>query len=133
MATLTRLPPLRELVTPFLGQPYAEDECWRLVLDLLQAGGFDTVASDPLQAIQQVVELWFCDDPRDPLALVQPWDWYLLTRRGHPQAGAPIQHIGLVVDTTTFVHSRRGVGVCVEPLLRWRPKLVQLARLRCLE
>ena len=29
-----------------------------------------------------------------------------------------------------MVHVRQRVGVCVEPIRRWKPKLVQIVRLR---
>ena len=129
---LASMPHLATLVEPFLTRSYAEDQCWQFVLDLLRAGGFTDIAADPVQAVQQVTEVWFWDDPRDPLPLLQPWDWYLLTKDGRPEDGTPIGHIGLVMDDYLFVHVRRRMGVCTDPLYRWRHKLVQVARLRCL-
>lgn len=120
-------PPIRPLLATFLGRPYGPQECWRLVCELMHAGGFLDVATDPLEAIEQVQEVWFVGDHRDPLTLVQPWDWWLLRKFG-PAVG----HIGMVVDGAHLVHAGRPVGVCLEPLKRWRPRLVQIARLRCL-
>jgi hypothetical protein len=120
-------PPMVPLIEPFLGKPYGEHECWRLVCELLHAGGFVDVPDDPIQAIEAVSEVWFRDDPRDPLTLVQPWDWWLMPREG-PLVG----HIGLVVDAVKFIHVRLKGGVCLEPMQRWRTRLIQLARLRCL-
>jgi hypothetical protein len=127
-AILTRLPNLRAIAQDFLGQPYAVDDCWRLVLDLLHAGGFGDYRDKPGEAIQQVAEVWFWDDPRNPLTLIQPWDWVLLTKIGKPERGAAVGHIGLVVDDLTFVHVGSKVGVVIEPLQRWRARFVQLAR-----
>jgi len=120
-------PPLGSLIEPFLDKPYGKDDCWKLVCDLLHAGGFLAVPDDPMQAIEAVSEIWFCDDPRDPLTLVQPWDWWLM-----PRTGRLVGHIGLVVDEVKFIHVRLKGGVCLEPMQRWRTRLIQLARLRCL-
>src|SRR5262245_19173276 len=120
-------PPLCPLLDTFLGRPYGPQECWRLVYELMQAGGFLEVNADPLEAISQVQEVWFTGDARDPLMLVQPWDWWLLRKFG-PAVG----HVAVVVDHESLVHAGRPMGVCLEPLRRWRPRLVQIARLRCL-
>jgi hypothetical protein len=132
MASVIRIPNLQDIAAAFIGRPYAEEQCWQLVYDLLQAGGFADVATEPAQAIAQVAEIWFCDDSRNPLGLLQPWDWLLFAKTGMPRAGAPVGHVGLVVDESTCIHVRPGLGACLEPLRRMRPKLVQVARLRCL-
>jgi hypothetical protein len=132
MASVVTIPKLRPLAEDFLGRPYAAQECWRLVHELLQMGGFCDAASTRNEVIGQVAEIWWVDDPRDPLSLVQPWDWYLLAPRGVPVADAAVGHIGLVIDAKDFVHARDKVGVCIEPLARWRRRLLQVARLRCL-
>lgn len=126
------LPDLHRLVTPMLGRPYAELDCWGLTRELLRQGGFPELAEDLARVTEYVREVWYCDEVTDPLALVQPWDWYLLAHHGDPQTGAWINHIGLVVNGTHFVHTRRRLGVCLEPLQRWRFKLIQVARMRCL-
>jgi hypothetical protein len=126
--TTTAWPNLRELAQDFYARPYAEGDCWRLVCELLEAGGFGRVAHDPLEAVKLVQELWFQGDPRDPLLLVQPWDWFLLRK---PRQGPAVRHVGLVVDPVHMIHVATQ-GVRIEPLRRWRSWLVQLARLRCL-
>lgn len=130
-AALRTFPNLRALAQDFLGHPYREGECWQLVRDLLQAGGLGSYQTNPEQALADVDEIWFWDDVRDPLTLTQPWDWFLVTKRGAPDAGAPIGHIGLVVDDEHWVHVAKA-GVCIDSMRRWRHKLVQLARLRAL-
>ncbi len=132
MPSVVRIPNLHDIAAAFIGRPYADEQCWQLVHDLLQAGGFTDVAAEPAQAIAKVAEVWFCDDPRNPLGLLQPWDWLLLAKQGKPSNGAPVGHVGLVVDESTFIHVRPGCGACIEPLRRMRPKLIQVARLRCL-
>jgi hypothetical protein len=121
------LPDLRVLAQDFYERQYGEWECWRLVHELLQAGGFLDVAADVHDAVQSVQELWFQDDPRDPLTLVQPWDWFLM-RHDTPA----VQHPGLVVDQLGMIHVHRHAGVRIEPMRRYRHRLVQVARLRCL-
>jgi hypothetical protein len=85
------------------------------------------VGADPLDAMRSVQEVWFQDDPRDPLTLVQPWDWFLMR-----YDGPAVQHPALVVDAHDLIHLHRKAGVTIEPMRRWRHRLVQLARLRCL-
>lgn len=119
---------LRELAQPFFDRPYAEGECWHLLLDLMDAGGFGRLSAAPIEAVKQVQELWFQDDPRDPLVLVAPWDWVLLRK---PGKGPAVRHVGLMVDASDMIHVR-AEGVRIEPLRRWQGWLVQLARLRVL-
>jgi hypothetical protein len=127
--TTTAWPNIRELAQPFFDRHYADGDCWRLVVDLMEAGGFGRLDGDPVKAVRQVQEVWFQDDPRDPLTLVQPWDWYLLRQ---PHEGPAVRHIGVVLDAREFIHVRRGQGVRIEPLRRWVQWLLQIARLRVL-
>lgn len=124
------LPDLRALVNPILGAPYEQYTCWHLVRHLVREGfGFD-MAEEPQRAATAFIELWYRGDTPDPLALVQPWDVVILAGQAHLPVST---HVGLALDAVSFVHARdQGVGVVVEPLRRWRPKLLQLARLRSL-
>ena len=122
-----RLPDLRLLAQDFYGRQYGQFECWRLIHELLQAGGFLHVGATVLEAVRSVQEVWFQDDPRDPLALVHPWDWFLLH---NPRIAG--QNICLVVDQMDLIHLHRHAGVRIEPMRRYRHQLVQVARLRCL-
>lgn len=127
MVDASTIPDLRALVTPLLGAPYAQWPCYALGRHLFQAGWGVTLDEDPQRAARAIVEVWYRGDARDPLPLVQPWDFYILARHG-----VLSDHVGLVVDTQYFVHTRRRTGVCLELLRRWEPKLLQLARLRIL-
>jgi hypothetical protein len=121
----TTMPDIRACIDPILGAPYEEYRCWNLARYLMQTGlGLDIVA-EPLRAAEQLSEIWFEGDPRDPLSLVQPWDLFVMVRHGDIT-----EHVGVVVDAQALVHTRLRTGVVVEPLQRWRPKLLQLARLR---
>lgn len=121
-------PALLPHVDAILGAPYEQFPCWTLARHLMQVGlGLDIVA-DPQRAATQLSEVWFEGDPRDPLTLVQPWDLFIMVRHG-----VVSEHVGLVVDSETLVHTRRTTGVVLEPLQRWKSKLLQLARLRMLE
>lgn len=126
MASVARLPNIRDLAQDFYAKQYAEEACWRLVHELLQAGGFLDVDADPLEAVKSVRQVWWQDDPRDPFTLVQPWDWFLM-RREHPW----VNHPALVVDSMELIHVHKA-GVRIEPMRRYRHRLMQLARLRCL-
>jgi len=133
------LPDLHALVDPLIdarvsyddfvsqyGRP-GEDGCYGLVRHLYTVGLQVDLEADPEVALRQLVEIWGPRDPRDPLTLVQPWDAYILAT-AHPWS----DHVGVVMDALTFVNVRRRTGVVRERLHTWRPKLVQLARLRML-
>lgn len=118
------IPDILALVDPLLGLPYAQYDCWQLVRKLyLEGWGIDFEA-DPAAAIHQVQEIWFEDEDGDPLALVQPWDLVIFRTRAMASG-----HVGIMVDERQFVHERR-TGLCLEPLVRWRARLMQIARLR---
>jgi hypothetical protein len=123
-----RLPNIRELVDPLLGTSYEAYDCWGLVRRLLIEGFALDIAEQPTQAATIMGEIWFRGDERNPLTLVQPWDLYICCERDDRPWST---HVGLVVDETTFVHARTAAtGVAIERLRRWRPKLLQVARLR---
>lgn len=127
MAVVQTIPNLKALVAPLLGAPYAEWHCYTLVRHLFDVGFALHLEEDPRQAAHALVEVWYQGDVQDPLSLVQPWDVYVLARHGLVS-----DHVGLVIDAQSFVHTRRRIGVCIEPLSRWASKCVQLARLRIL-
>ena len=131
----TPLPDIAPMVTPLIGLPYehfqlpgssgASNACWGLVRHLLKEGfGFD-LATDATSAAERFAEVWYRGDATDPWDVLQPWDALVFATRG------PLSdHVGLVVEPTRMVHVRQRVGVCVEPTQRWKPKLVQIVRLR---
>ena len=123
--TSVALPDLAAIVDPLLGRPYAEYDCWRLVRHLFEAGWGIALDDDPALAIQQVEEIWCIGDDADPLTLVHPWDVLVFRTRGMASS-----HVGIMVNEAQFVHTRQRNGVCLEWLQRWRPRLLQLARLR---
>lgn len=127
MPEVSAVPDLTAIITPILGEPYAQWDCFRLVRHLIYEGFGMDLDEDPQQAVKAIVEVWYRGDARDPLTLLQPWDCWILATKGLYS-----DHVGIVVDTQHFVHTRRRTGVCVEPLLRWKSKLLQLARLRML-
>lgn len=131
------LPDIQALVAPMLGLPYehfqlpgppaAANACWGLCRELFRLGfGFD-LATDATSAAERFAEVWYRGDARDPFTILQPWDGLVLATRGLLS-----DHVGLIVEPTLMVHVRRRVGVCVEPIRRWKPKLVQIVRLRSL-
>jgi hypothetical protein len=123
-----RLPNIRELVDPLLGTSYETFDCWQLVRNLLIQGFGLDIAEQPNQAALLMQEVWFRGDPREPLALTQPWDLYITCEcEDRPWS----THVGLVIDDQAFVHARVATtGVAIERMRRWRPKLLQIARLR---
>lgn len=134
MAEVVRLPNLAALVQPILGAPYtqftlpgtpAPNACYGLVAYLMREGLGVDMPTDPASLMSHVVEVWFRGDATDPLALVQPWDGYVLATKL-----AWSDHVGLVTSETHFVHVRQRTGVCLEPLQRWRSRLLQVVRLR---
>jgi hypothetical protein len=127
MADTSRFPNLRALVDPLLGASYESWNCWHLCRHLLHEGFGLNLDADPEQAQSLIAEIWYRGDTRNPLTLLQPWDCFILA------AQSPVSDsVGLVVDPQYFVHTAPQTGVCLERTRRWRPKLLQLARLRSL-
>jgi hypothetical protein len=127
MHTVQRIPNIRSLVDQILGASYADYNCYGLVRYLLKAGFALDLDADPHQAANAIVEVWYRGDTRDPLTLIRPWDCFILACKGFAS-----DHLGLIVDARTFVHTRPRTGVVLEPIQRWQAKLLQIARLRIL-
>ena len=123
-----RIPNIRALVDEVLGAPYSQWDCWALTRHLLIQGFDLDIAKEPSHAAALMQEVWYRGDSRDPVALTKPWDLYITCERDDRPWST---HVGLVVDDTTFVHARTSAtGVALERMRRWKPKLLQLARLR---
>jgi cell wall-associated NlpC family hydrolase len=127
MPLLAAPPDVRALVDPLLGAPYEDYDCWGLVRTLLKQGFALDIDRNPQKAAESIVEVWFRGDARNPLALSLPWDFWIMATRGTVSS-----HIGIVIDSQYFVHTRRKTGVVLERLTRWQPRLLQLGRLRVL-
>ena len=121
-----RWPNLRALAQPYFDRGYADGQCWRLICELLCAGGFVAHPDSPVEVMQQVQQVWGPGDARALLPLVQPWDLVLMRKHG-----PAVQHPGLVVDPSSLIHVRPKAGVCIDALHRWEHKIFQLGRLRC--
>jgi cell wall-associated NlpC family hydrolase len=123
------LPDIAALVDPLLGASYEQYNCWHLVRHLFKAGWDIDFDADPAHALAQAGEIWFQGDPTDPLTLTQPWDVIVMRTKGIASS-----HVGIVVDTQYFVHTRKSIGVSLEPLKAWAPprstRLLQIARLK---
>ncbi len=127
MSTVQVIPNMRAIIQAVLGKSYVEVNCWALVRHIfLEAFGLDLIA-DPVEAAQGFAEIWFKGDEKDLLSLVQPYD--LLIIANHQRIS---QHLGVIVDDVYLVHTRQKTGVVVERLTRWKPHILQLARLRSL-
>lgn len=127
MNSTTTLPDIRALADPLLGASYEEYDCWGLVRELLTQGFGLDIERDPQKAAESIVEVWFRGDARTPLAVVQPWDFLIMATRG-----VVSNHIGIVIDSQYFVHTRQRTGVVLERMTRWQPRLLQIGRLRWL-
>jgi cell wall-associated NlpC family hydrolase len=121
----TTIPDLAALVEPLLGLPYEQYDCWRLVRRLYRDYWGEDLEDNPAQAWKHVQEIWWQDDAEDPLVVSQSGDLWIM--RG---LGLSSHHVGVVCNTVHFVHARKRVGTCLEPLRVWRPRLLQIARLR---
>jgi|GEM_PF-1335464 len=124
---LRTIPDIHALVTPLLGTPYAEMDCWDLVRLLFKQGFGLDLARDTERAATAFQEVWYRGDT-DPLPLVQPWDLVIIANHD----ALPVSdHVGVVVDTQQFVHARLSeTGVALGRLRTWKPRLLQLARYR---
>jgi hypothetical protein len=119
------IPDIEPLVEPLLGLSYAECHCWDLLRRLYGQGWGIDLDADPAAAAAQVQEIWFQRDECDPLSLMQPWDILIMKATGMASS-----HVGIVVNAVHLIHTREATGVCLEPLRRWAPRLLQMARLR---
>lgn len=119
------IPDIAPLVQEVLGRPYSEVDCWGLVRHFFGRGWGLDLDRDPQQAATAVTELWWQEDPRDPLTLVQPWDLVIL-RTLHAWSS----HVGIVTAPNQFVHTRPRTGVVLESLASRRRRLLQVARLQ---
>lgn len=122
------IPNITEIVTPLLGLPYAEMDCWNLVRHLYQQGFGIDLARQGEASAQRFQEVWSQRDATDPLPIAQPWDLVVSVQ----DLELPVsRHVGVVVDGRTFVHARESAtGVAMGRLRTWKPYLFQLARLR---
>jgi cell wall-associated NlpC family hydrolase len=123
------MPDLAALVEPILGLSYEQYHCWNLVRYLFEQGWGIQFDDDPAHALAQVEEIWFIGDSADPLTLTQPWDCWVMRTKGIASS-----HVGIVLDTQYMVHTRKSIGVSLEPLKAWAPprstRLMQIARLK---
>jgi hypothetical protein len=119
------IPDIRAIVDPLLGASYEQYHCWALLRVLFKNGWEIDLEEDPATAANQVQEVWFRGESADPLMLACPWDVMVMRVRGIASG-----HVGVMFNETHFVHTRKSCGVCLEPLRRWTPRLLQIARLR---
>jgi cell wall-associated NlpC family hydrolase len=125
--SIETMPDIFALVDAILGRSYEDYNCWDLLRDLYGKGWGIDLDTDPAVAANQVVEIWFQADTRDPLTVVQPWDLLVFRPKGLASS-----HVGVMCDNRQFVHTRETYGTCRELLVgpKWLPRLLQIARLR---
>jgi cell wall-associated NlpC family hydrolase len=121
------IPDIRQIIDPLLGTPYTELDCWDLVRRVYQRGfGFDLLR-DTNAAALRFQEVWYRGQG-DPLAVIQPWDLVIIA---NDDALPVSDHVGVIVDTQTFVHARPSeTGAAIGRLRTWKSRLLQVARLR---
>jgi hypothetical protein len=124
----TTLPDLEGIIDPLLGAPYEQWNCWQLCRHLYKEGWGEELETSPAHAWKHVEELWWHEEGTDPSTLTQPWDLWIM--RG---LGMASHHVGIVVNDRQLTHTRKRLGVCLEPMMRWTPRLLQIARLRRLQ
>lgn len=119
------LPSLDELVTGLLGTPWTkEHDCWWLVRTLYREGLGIDLAHEMEQAAFRCLEIWWRGDTALIETIVQPYDLLILATGG-PMA----DHVGVICDTRSFVHSREKTGVCKELIQRWCKRHLQVVRI----
>lgn len=127
MPSVETLPDLAPLVTPLLGAPYSDWNCWDLVRHLLLTGLGIDLDAQPEQAQSMLWEVWWHQDGVALQDVLQPWDFVILAPKGLVS-----ESVGLAVDASTFVHTNPQTGVALAHFTRWRKRIIQLARLRSL-
>jgi cell wall-associated NlpC family hydrolase len=128
MRDTSTIPDIQPLVDAMLGTPYEKYDCWDVVRTLYQQGFGTALTRDTQLSAQQFQEMWFRGDADDVLTLIQPWDLVIIANN----EDLPISdHVGVALDHQRFVHARpAATGVAVGRLRTWKPRLLQLARLR---
>ena len=105
---------------PYLYKSYDELNCWQLVYSVLcDALGLEE-CPDPVQTIARLCEAWFKDEL--PIK-IHEHDVLLIAM--HDRAA---HHVGIAISSTHFLHSTEHAGVKIEPIERWHPYIVQIAR-----
>ena len=124
------LPDIHALVDALLGTPYATYDCWDLARHLYEQGFGAALPRDTQISAQQFQEVWYRGAATDLLTLVHPWDLIVTATA----ADLPVSDgVGVAVDAQRFVYaSRTTTGVQLGRLRTWRPRILQLARLRVL-
>lgn len=125
MSTITVPKKLDEFASDFIGQSYADMNCWELVRRLYRRGlGIDIPLSQQMAA-RDFAEMWYRESRDDevPQELPQPWDLMLMEVR---QESGP--HVGIVIPGGRIMHSTLREGVHTDSLHRWAPYLLQLSR-----
>lgn len=122
------IPDLAALVEPLLGTAYSHYDCWDLVRELYQQGFGLDLARDTERAAVAFQEVWYRGNAADPRAVIEPWDLVIMDEHDLLPVSS---HVGVALDSQQFVHARRSkTGVALERLLKWQPRLLQVARYR---
>ena len=104
----------------YVGTPYAEMNCWQLVLQVYQdIFGRDqclTVA----RTINDLCEVWYEGDCEPH---IEAHDLLLFALRGHAS-----HHVGIAISADRILHSTRENGVVIDSIGSYKPFLLQVAR-----
>jgi hypothetical protein len=96
-----------------LGLPYEQYNCFELVTLFFREGKNIELEKNPHENLHRFREKWFCDYPDIP----HPTQWDVI---GMQKGTLPIiEHLGIAINDTQFVHTRPRLGVCIDSFERW--------------
>jgi cell wall-associated NlpC family hydrolase len=123
---------LNNLIDKYIGTPYRERgsndgmDCYEIARTLYNEGlnlNMSTFAPDNTDKFFE----YYCKDYgwEFPWEKLQQWDMLLIHSVLHP-----VDHCGIVLNTTEFVHSILPPGVCIGKIQQYKHRIYQIVRPR---
>lgn len=124
---------MKELIDKYLGIPYKKNkddlygkDCWEIVKLFYEEGLGLHMASYAPDNMPLFYEYWSkMDGSEFPWHRLKQWDLLLIHSLFYP-----VDHVAIVVDKESFVHTTEVNGCCIEKILRHKHRIFQVARLR---
>lgn len=123
---------LNNLIRKYIGIPYKEKgneegfDCYELVRALYNEGLNLNMSAHVPDNTYKFFEYYCIDYGWDfPWDKLQQWDFLLI----HPILH-PVDHCGIVLNTTEFIHCISPPGVCISKIQQYRKRVYQILRPR---
>jgi cell wall-associated NlpC family hydrolase len=126
------VPDLNNLITKYIGTPYKERgsdigmDCYEITRALYNEG-LDLDMSNYAPDNTQKFFEYYCKEYgwEFPWEKLQQWDMLLLHTVLYP-----VDHCGIVLNTTEFVHCIQPTGVCIGKIKKYKRHIYQIVRPR---